>query len=167
MNVSRFRDLLDVHGSDIARWPRAIQDDARRFVAQDREAQAALAQAQRIDALIAAAEREPAADKVEAAVGRVTAALLARPLPPQHRRGFFARWWWPAELLDLDFAPAWPRIAALASVAALGFAVGLAELGAVGDLDGSGGAGTVAMASAEAGLAAVMFEPDPLVGGRQ
>jgi hypothetical protein len=164
MKLSRFRDLLDAHGSDIARWPRPVQGAARKLLAQDGEAQAAQAQAQRIDALIAAAERKPAAAQVEAAVGRVTAALLARPLPPQRRRGFFAWWGWPAELLDLDFAPAWPRIAALASVAALGFALGLAELGAAGDFDSGG---TVAMASAEAGLGAVMFEPDPLFGARQ
>jgi hypothetical protein len=164
MNLTQFRYLLDAHGSDIARWPRRVQDAARKLLAQDREAQAAQAQAQRIDALIMAAERRAAAAQVEAAVGRATAALRARPLPPQQRRGFFA-WGWPAELLDLDFAPAWPRIAALASVAALGFALGLAELGAAGDLDS--GAGTVAMASAEAGLAAVMFEPDPLAGARQ
>ena len=164
MNLTRFQHLLDVHGSDIARWPRPVQGAARKLLAQDRAAQAAQAQAQRIDALIAAAERKPVAAQVEAAVGRATAALLARPLPPQQRRGFFALGW-PAELLDLDFAPAWPRIAALASVAALGFALGLAELGEAGDLDSGGG--TVAVASAEAGLAAVMFEPDPLAGARQ
>ena len=164
MNLTRFRYLLDVQGSDIARWPLPEQGAARKLLAEDREAQAAQAQAQRIDALIMAAERRAAASQVEAAVGRASAALLARPLPQQQRRGFFARGWWPAELLDLDFAPAWPRIAALASVAALGFALGLA-LGEAGDLDSGGG--TVAVASAEAGLAAVMFEPDPLAGARQ
>jgi hypothetical protein len=54
------------------------------------------------------------------AAARVLAAL-ARPLPRQRHA------WrhWPAVLLNWDFAPAWPRLVALASCAALGFAVGV------------------------------------------
>jgi hypothetical protein len=46
---------------------------------------------------------------------------LAGPLPRQQMK------WWrlPAVLLDWEFAPAWPRVAALATCAALGFAIGL------------------------------------------
>jgi hypothetical protein len=46
---------------------------------------------------------------------------LAGPLPRQQMT------WWrlPAVLLDWEFAPAWPRVAALATCAALGFAIGL------------------------------------------
>jgi hypothetical protein len=53
------------------------------------------------------------------AAARVLAALTG-PLPPQRRS------WrhWPAVLLDWDFAPAWPRVAALAGCAALGFVIG-------------------------------------------
>jgi hypothetical protein len=49
---------------------------------------------------------------------------LAGPLPRQKRA------WWrlPAVLLDFEFAPAWPRVAVLATCAALGFAIGLIGL---------------------------------------
>jgi hypothetical protein len=46
---------------------------------------------------------------------------LAGPLPRQQ----MAWWRLPAVLLDWEFAPAWPRVAALATCAALGFAIGL------------------------------------------
>src|SRR5688572_29074068 len=59
-------------------------------------------------------------DEADAAA-RVLAALQS-PLPPQRRA------WrrWPSVLLDWQFAPAWPRVAALAGCAALGFAIGAA-----------------------------------------
>src|SRR5262245_41238025 len=59
----------------------------------------------------------------EAAVDRVLK-RLAGPLPPQ-KRPF---WRLPSVLLNWDFAPAWPRMAALACCAALGFVVGIAGL---------------------------------------
>jgi hypothetical protein len=54
--------------------------------------------------------------------------LLARlqTLPPQKRA--FA--WWPAVLTDVSFAPAWPRLAALAGAAVLGISIGLSNVGA-------------------------------------
>jgi hypothetical protein len=163
MNISQFRDLLDVHGSDPARWPGPLQGAARQLLAVEAEAQAALAQAQRIDTLIlAAGRRGEDAVAIDAAVSRASAKLFARPLPPQRRRGLLP--WWPAELLNLDFAPAWPRIAALASIAAIGFALGLTDLG----LAAGGGSGTVvAVASADADLGTLLFEPDLLAGARQ
>ena len=50
---------------------------------------------------------------------------LSFALPPQHR----ALAWWPSALMDGNFAPAWPRVAALACAAALGITVGLSGLG--------------------------------------
>src|SRR5262249_43816581 len=63
----------------------------------------------------------PLAD--EAGVHRVLK-RLAGPLPPQKRE------WWrlPSVLLSWDLAPAWPRMAALACCAALGFVIGIAGL---------------------------------------
>lgn len=46
-------------------------------------------------------------------------------LPPQKR----AYRWWPSELMDWNFAPAWPRVAALAGAAVLGITVGLSNVG--------------------------------------
>src|ERR1044072_2760692 len=45
-------------------------------------------------------------------------------LPPQQRT--FA--WWPAALMDVSFAPAWPRVAALAVAAVLGISIGLSNV---------------------------------------
>lgn len=61
----------------------------------------------------------------DAAAARVLRSLSAKPLPRQ--RG---SWNWPAALLRWDMAPAWPRVAALAACAALGFVVGIAGLDA-------------------------------------
>jgi hypothetical protein len=49
---------------------------------------------------------------------------LSGPLPRQK----FALWRLPAVLLDWQFAPSWPRVAALATCAALGFVIGLIGL---------------------------------------
>jgi hypothetical protein len=75
-------------------------------------------------------------EELEAALRRVMATspeelatkrLLQRlqPLPPQQRA--FA--WWPAALMDVNFAPAWPRLAALAAAAVLGISIGLSNVG--------------------------------------
>jgi hypothetical protein len=75
-------------------------------------------------------------------------------LPPQKHR-LWTRI--PGILLDWQFAPAWPRMAALACCAALGFAVGAAGLDRLG--------GPFAV-SANNDLAAAVFEPEPLTGVR-
>jgi hypothetical protein len=59
----------------------------------------------------------------EAAVERVLK-RLAGPLPRQKH----PLWRLPSVLLNWDFAPAWPRVAALACCAALGFVIGIAGL---------------------------------------
>src|SRR4051794_4516716 len=82
-------------------------------MSQDRELEAALGRvlAQQVEA-----------DTAERIVARLTSA----PLPAQKR------WlaWWPVALTDREFAPAWPRLAALAGAAALGVSIGLSGLGA-------------------------------------
>ena len=75
-------------------------------------------------------------EELEAALRRVMATspedlamkrLLTRlqSLPPQKR----AFRWWPAALMDVSFAPAWPRLAALAGAAVLGVSIGLSNVG--------------------------------------
>ena len=92
---------------------------------------------------------EPAQADVDRVLKR-----LAGPLPRQK----FALWRLPNVLLDWQFAPAWPRVAALACCAALGFFIGLAgvdrHLAGGNAIAGGGGLGTI------------VFEPDPLTGGR-
>jgi hypothetical protein len=88
----------------------------------------------------------------DAAVARVLKRLQ---LPRQK-----APWWrLPAVLLDWQFAPAWPRMAALACSAVLGFYVGIAGLDRPFDqLD------QTTVASADAGF--YVFDPEPLTGAR-
>jgi hypothetical protein len=70
--------------------------------------------------LHAALERDAGVSSAdEAAASRVLARLGALP------RQKVAFWRLPSVLLNWDFAPAWPRVAVLASCAAIGFAIGL------------------------------------------
>jgi hypothetical protein len=62
-------------------------------------------------------------DASDAVIQRILVRLET--LPPQKRA--FA--WWPSALMNWDFAPAWPRIAALAGAAALGISIGLSGFG--------------------------------------
>lgn len=107
-----------------------------------------------LDAALKRVTQAPPVD--DAAVGRVLK-RLAPPLPRQ----IFALWRLPAVLLDWQFAPAWPRVAALACCAALGFYIGIAGLDRPYDrLDSPFAvAGRV-----ESG--ALVFEPEPLIGAR-
>jgi hypothetical protein len=105
------------------------------------------------DALKRVARVRPADD---VAVARVLK-RLAPPLPRQK----IALWRLPAVLLDWQFAPAWPRVAALACCAALGFYVGIAGLDRRFDnLDGSY---TVA---GQSDVGAIVFEAESLTGAR-
>ena len=82
---------------------------------------------------------------------------LAGPLPRQK----LAFWRLSAVLLDWQFAPAWPRVAALACCAVLGFVIGLAGLDRQFDADAASFA-----ASSRADIGSVVFEPEALTGAR-
>lgn len=151
MTLARFHRLLDVHGADPARWPQSDRAAAERLLASDAAAAGALAQARALDALMA----RDAAAQVDAT--GVLRALAGRPLPPQRRRFLWRRW--PSELLTLEFAPAWPRVAALAGVAALGFAIGLTDLGPITVTTNSEELTSIV---ADNDIGAVVFAPDPL-----
>jgi hypothetical protein len=62
-------------------------------------------------------------DATDEAIGARALEKLAGPLPRQ-RHSIFEHL--PSLLLNRDFAPAWPRLAALASIALVGCMVGLA-----------------------------------------
>ena len=88
----------------------------------------------------------------EAAAARVMR-RLAGPLPPQKQP------WWrlPALLLDVPFAPAWPRMAALGACLALGFVIGISGLANRFDgLDGT------SASISDSGI--LVFEAEPLTG---
>ncbi len=73
--------------------------------------------------LEAGLRRIMAPDTDDTAARRVLTRLET--LPPQKRA--FA--WWPSALMDWNFAPAWPRLAALAGAAVLGISIGLSNFG--------------------------------------
>jgi hypothetical protein len=89
----------------------------------------------------------------EAAVDRVLR-RLAGPLPRQ-RTPF---WRLPAALLDWQFAPAWPRMAALAACLVLGFGIGISGL--------DRGLASTEISAGNADYSALVFEPESLTGGR-
>ncbi len=122
MNTEQFQDLLDRHGTDFGRWPRAERAQAEQLVVDNAEARETLKQARRFDAALGQAIGRQKAD--DAAVMRVVARLNARPLPRQK----VPLWRLPAMLLDVRFAPAWPRVAALCACAVIGFFVGMSGL---------------------------------------
>jgi anti-sigma factor RsiW len=153
LTLARFQHFLDVHGADLARWPQARRAAADRLLADDPAASAVLARARELDALIA---REPL--PADAAAARIMHVIETRRLPPQ-RRWFLWRQW-PTELLDLNFAPAWPRLAALAGVAALGFVIGLSDLTGPIAAGPNGDEGAAVVADVDIG--AIVFTPDPL-----
>lgn len=155
MNMEQFQDLLDRHGADLGRWPREERTQAEHLVADNAEARAALTQARRLDAALSRLIDKQDAD--DAAVMRVVAKLNARPLPRQK----VPLWRLPAVLLDLQFAPAWPRVAALCACAVLGFYIGISGLDRrIDRFDGS------FAASSDADFGSLVFEPEPLTGER-
>src|SRR2546423_1682768 len=78
----------------------------------------------RTDHELEAALRRAMAMRVDDAAANRTLARLES-LPSQKRA--FA--WWPSALMNWDFAPAWPRVAALAGAAVLGISIGLSNFG--------------------------------------
>jgi len=92
----------------------------------------------------------------EASVARVMA-RLAGPLPRQK----MPFWRLPAVLLDWQFAPAWPRMAALGACAAVGFAIGLSGVDRrIDRLE------TPSVSVTGAGIGSFVFEPEDLTGAR-
>src|ERR1700761_1898075 len=121
MSRAQFQVFLDSHGADPARWPESEHNKAERLIASDAEARAMFDAAQRLDALLA--RHTQITQDNDDAVARVMM-RLAGPLPRQK----VPFWRWPTVLLDWEFSPAWPRVAALACCAALGFYIGIAGL---------------------------------------
>ena len=156
MTPETFRHALDLYGADLSRWPQPRRAQAERLVDTDPAARQALDDSRRLDLRIGAAVRQDAGISDEIA-GRVRAALFAASLPRQHGR----RSYWPAILLNLDFAPAWSRVAALGCCAVLGFLIGMSGLDR--RIDHSDTASVVAAADH---LSWVVFEPEPLTGAR-
>jgi len=108
---------------------------------------------QEFDALLMRAlKRQNKAD--EASVERVLA-RLSGPVPRQQ----LPFWRLPAVLLDWQFAPAWPRVAALGACAVIGFAIGLSGVDRRIDR-------TDTAVITSGGIGSIVFEPEPLTGAQ-
>jgi hypothetical protein len=151
MTPAQLQRLLDTHGPEPGHWPPAQRAAAEHLIATDTEARRMHGAARALDRMLRGALQAPDAD-----AGPLLAALTARPLPPQ-QHGLLARWW-PVALARADFTPAWPRVAMLASVAALGFAIGLTNLGDRIAADLAGAASTTEDVA--------LFDPDAITGLR-
>ena len=92
---------------------------------------------------------------------RAIAAFATRPLPEQ-RHSIFRHW--PSALLNNDFAPAWPRLAALACVTLLGCTVGFFGPGSRA-LQSTGWI-VAAAQSPDFDVSGPAFEPEPLTGAK-
>jgi len=119
MTRDDFSNLLDAHGADPSRWRAELRESAVALIGSDPGARADLDAARELDAMLARFSAISAED--ERSVLRVMGALNG-PLPRQ-KQPF---WRVPAALLDWQFAPAWPRLAALAGCMLVGFTVGIA-----------------------------------------
>jgi anti-sigma-K factor RskA len=114
MSLERFRDLLDHHGSDLARWPSVDGAEAAVLVQVDAEARAMLDGARRLDRAWTETRPPDASRDLHA---RILRALPAREVLPASPRSM-----WAALLGEIG---GW-RIAgpALAAAMALGIALG-------------------------------------------
>jgi len=105
--------------------------------------------------LDAALRRQARPSEADGAAAERVLARLDGPLPRQWR----PFWRLPEVLLDWEFAPAWPRMAALAGCLALGFAIGITGLDRPLDrFDGVSAGGD--------GFDAAILAPEPLTGAR-
>ena len=111
---------------------------------------------EQFETFLKTALKREAAPADEAAVDRVLK-RLSGPLP--HQKQPF--WRMPGVLLDWQFAPAWPRMAALACCAVLGFFVGIAGLDRQFD-----NPATPPAYIGGGGIGAITFEPDAFTGAR-
>jgi len=151
MTRDELQTLLDSHGADPAKWPAALRVAALGLIASDAQAKADHEAAQALDAALTRFAQPAAQD--EASAARVLTRLAA-PLPRQDR----TFWRWPAVLLDWQFTPAWPRLAALACCAVVGFGIGLAGLDRPFDRAGA--------SASNPDIASIVFEPEAITGAR-
>jgi hypothetical protein len=118
LDMATFERLLEVHGSNIMRWPEASRDPLQRLLDSSDVARARWADAASFDALLAASpDVEPAPD------------LMARiaSLPARHPRPERVGWW--------PFGNPLPALLGWGTAAALGVLMGVAEAPDFGEAD--------------------------------
>lgn len=125
MTVERFRELAETYGGDLARWPTEDRAAARRLLETSLPARVALAEARRLDTLLAE-DLQPMTAPV-GLVDRIVGQAVEAPAPRPHRatpvrEGIYARW----RNVFRDFARPAPAVAMAACLAA-GIAIGVKD----------------------------------------
>ena len=122
MGLDRFRELMEAYGADPQRWPGNERGAAEALLTQNAEAVTLHRRAASIDALLDSAALPAAAIDAERLIASVTAQpqrtaeiVTLRPVRKQSGSGF------------------WLKVASLAAAAAIGFFVGVSQLGGLGD----------------------------------
>jgi hypothetical protein len=127
MNATRLKRLIEAHGADPQRWPPDERAAALALLASSPEAQALVAEARRLDALLAAVPVGDAAPAATVALRRRIAALPAGGEGGQPGGG--AHWM----LGPWSLARVWPSAAGLAAAGLIGLVVGWTQLLPAGD----------------------------------
>lgn len=130
IDLAAFREMLDMHGAAMRRWPVEQRSAAQALLTRSAEARDALREAAALDALL---DGMPVPQVDEARVALVVAGALGALPVPGHagvagRKRAFAMSGWErlGELLgSLMPSPAWSRAAGLATCTASGLLVGM------------------------------------------
>jgi hypothetical protein len=130
MTLAAFRDMLDIHGAAMRRWPVEQRSTAQALLTRSAEARDVLREAAALDALLDGMP-DPQVDEARVALV-VAGALGALPVPghaaanQRKRAKATSGWERLAELLQgLMPSPAWSRAAGLATCTASGLLVGM------------------------------------------
>jgi hypothetical protein len=115
MNTKAFETLLDRLGTDFGAWPTEEADQAAALLAESEEARKSYATLQRVERWIDASRPRIAASAPQAVIRRALADIALRDATPTVLERF----------RQLLLAPL-PRAAFAISLAAIGFAVGIA-----------------------------------------
>ena len=122
MGLDRFRELMEAYGADPQRWPDNERGVAQTLLAQNAEAVTLHRRAASLDALLDEATLPAAAFDAERMIAAVTGQpqrtaeiVTLRPARKPSASGF------------------WLKVASLAAAAAIGFFVGVSQLGGLGD----------------------------------
>jgi len=121
MGLDRFRELVEAYGAEPGRWPANERGTAEVLLAGNAEAARLRGRAAALDAMLDKASLPEAAFDAERLIAAVTAEpqrtaeiVTLRPAIKQSGSGF------------------WLKVASLAAAAAIGFLVGVTQLGGLG-----------------------------------
>jgi len=118
MMIWRFRRLLEAYGANPAHWPPDERAAAEALCGRSAEARAALAEARRLDRLLAV-------DALAGPDDALTASIIARTTAVPQERPAIAR---ATDVSGWSMPPLWQPAAGLLAAALIGFVVGWANL---------------------------------------